>query len=1574
MLQLFNKDKLKLAGLVNYKDLVIESILESGDKTLSFSYPKTSKYYFDIEEEGYIRTKENEYVIKEKNVQDDYTDFKCNLNLEDLEGKPWERFDSTEQPIDNALALALAGTGWIVGNCSLKKKRTVRVSDCSSLEVIKNIRKVYRCDLVFNTLTKTIDVYEHLGEDKGTYFIDSLNLKSLGIQGNSYDYYTRIIPIGKDNLRISSINNGKEYVENYQYSKKVKTIYWKDDRYTIIENLKEDAEAKLNEISKPYRSYAGDIINLAKLNAKYKNILDYKLGDTIYLISKDNKFRDKQRIVKIIEHPKEHELDSVELANTKLSFEETQTQFQEATDTVNNITTDNGTVDGTTIDEIETKQIKDFDSQVIRASNIEAINMKVTNLEAYNVTITGQLTAVQATIGTLTANVATIDKLTVTHSAYISDLQASKASITQLEAVNATIHVLESNVGNIETLLNGNLSSENIQAGGITSDKLTITNGFITNAMIASLDVAKVNAGDLSTNKFRITSDSGNMLIADNTIQIRDNSRVRVQIGKDASNDYNMYVWDASGNLMFDATGLKSGGIKDKIIRNDMISDNANIDGGKLNINSVITSINNGATTIKGSKVQIDGTNQTLDVSFNSLKTEVQGIQIGGRNLLLDSKRERAASPREYLSINITDIAIKNLNKKVTFSGLVRTNGKDGIVRIYSLGKYLINCDTSVECTTSEFVRFEITGQFTYNPNGDNGDNCNLSFYGTYDSGVFPVVKEVKVELGTKATDYTEAPEDIEGEINNIKEITTSQSTTISVMQGQISTAINNTQIVKDGQTILLKDDYNRTVSTVDSMKSTIGQHTTDINQHTGQITGVETRVNTVERDLSSITARVSSTETSINSLQIGGRNYVTKEKRLNNWIGLNNPQIINPNNEADCPNGVWLTGAEGEQSTARLEHIIDSNGWWTISFYLRGIQGAEWGFYLDIADNNSQYIKTTSDNQWRKIVLSAEVNNYSPDVYHFIDFNNLAWQHFLIKDLKVEKGNKATDWTPAPKDIQDEVTTTNNKVSAIEVNLNSITSRVSSVETTTIDLGNASSQNLLENADFLIIDNNFPKNWAGNQYTEIIWDNTTTFEGCNVVKINVSGLPGDRWTALQSPYIECREGSKFVGSAYIVIIKSTIDRGIGLEVEYFNSQGDRISTSGMLFGDTLIDGQWQRISVSGVAPSGTVKARLRVHATRNGHFNVAKPMLQLGDTLTGWVRGFDTNGIETRLSYAEQKITPSSIISTVSTQFYSKGETDSKYAAQSQIIQLSNQIETKVDVNGVKSTIQQNPGDVMIGFNGINDRVNINSFEMAFKNKDGKRTYAIVKGQANLYNPYDATLLGSVVPRSTLGGSYLTNGISTVVSANGFFYSISKASDWTGDGNVTYNPIEYFILNFKDVNATPQGKAGAHFHTILFPEAGIDMHNKMIDNVSLLYTDTLATDKWRRRDNGGNILSYNQSWGHLDLHIDMECNHKTLKNAVIQAAYSLAATSPGTSVGADTASVETMLLQEDFSKYDELNHAVVVDMNEAIKSVYAKNKNLETGNEQLKQENKNLNDELSMTKSVIDELLMNAI
>ena len=270
---------------------------------------------------------------------------------------------------------------------------------------------------------------------------------------------------------------------------------------------------------------------------------------------------------------------------------------------------------------IEQANIKILLAEKATIEDLTATNAKVENLYATKATIQ-DLTAAVARIGTLEATRATITDLTAAV-ARIGILEAGSATVTQLNAANAKIATLESRTGVIDTLLSGNLTADNMKANLITAGTTLIADGSIASAKIISLSADKINAGKINTNLVSIQSSSGNMLISDNTIQIKDSTRVRVQIGKDASNDYNMYVWDSSGNLMFDATGLKASGIKSKIIRDDMVSDTANINATKIEKESLVTRINGATTLLLASKVKLDTENQTLEVAFNSLKSTV---------------------------------------------------------------------------------------------------------------------------------------------------------------------------------------------------------------------------------------------------------------------------------------------------------------------------------------------------------------------------------------------------------------------------------------------------------------------------------------------------------------------------------------------------------------------------------------------------------------------------------------------------------------------------------------------------------------------------------------------------------------------------------------------------------------------------------------------------------------------------------------------------------------------------------------------------------------------------------------
>ena len=328
-MQIFNDKKERVGILKGFKDRKIVKTLDSGDKELTFKYPSDGKQVDLLKEEYYIRTKEDEYVIRKRKTGTQFNEYTAQLNVEELEGAVFPYgFESKEQTIRACLEFAFEGTGWKVGVCQIAKKRTInKDEETNAWKVLQDCLSTYRTECKINSLTKTIDIYEQIGSDRGRYFIEGLNLKKLTVTSDTYDFYTRLIPLGKDGIGIEWL--GKPYLENYQYSSKIKTYVWSDERYTNTTSLIEDGIAKLDEMSKPYVAYAADVIDLARQSEKYSSVFDYDIGDTVWMISRKTRTKEKQRIVKLTVYPETPQNNTVELSNATKTFAEVQ---QEATD------------------------------------------------------------------------------------------------------------------------------------------------------------------------------------------------------------------------------------------------------------------------------------------------------------------------------------------------------------------------------------------------------------------------------------------------------------------------------------------------------------------------------------------------------------------------------------------------------------------------------------------------------------------------------------------------------------------------------------------------------------------------------------------------------------------------------------------------------------------------------------------------------------------------------------------------------------------------------------------------------------------------------------------------------------------------------------------------------------------------------------------------------------------------------------------------------------------------------------------------------------------------------------------
>ena len=270
------------------------------------------------------------------------------------------------------------------------------------------------------------------------------------------------------------------------------------------------------------------------------------------------------------------------------------------------------------IAEIKTKKL---DAEAANLKYATAEDLKVTNETVYNlsgtysrfeVSITNKFAAIDATIEELD-----------TQSLTAAEADLKYASMEEFDAIKGTVKDLTADVSDIDTLIFGSASGDVIQTSFANAVIAQLGDAQIKSAMIESMSASKIMSGDIITNHVRVMSEDGKLLISDETIQISDSTRVRVQIGKDQSGDYSINIWDQNGKLMFSEGGITDNAIKEAIIRNDMVSDTANIAAHKLDIDSLFEEINGSSNTIKSTQIYLDDKKQTLDVAFKELTSEV---------------------------------------------------------------------------------------------------------------------------------------------------------------------------------------------------------------------------------------------------------------------------------------------------------------------------------------------------------------------------------------------------------------------------------------------------------------------------------------------------------------------------------------------------------------------------------------------------------------------------------------------------------------------------------------------------------------------------------------------------------------------------------------------------------------------------------------------------------------------------------------------------------------------------------------------------------------------------------------
>ncbi|RKJ51886.1 hypothetical protein D7Y05_02265 [bacterium 1XD42-54] len=644
MLKLFDKNHKAIGHLVKYKDCRIESDVATGDKTLSFTYLAN---HHRLENEMYVQTEGDEYVIKEvPSATGTFSQIVAILNLEDLKQEMWQTFSVTDTTIEEAARTVLAGTGWTIGYCDVTKRRNAGMVQVSSLDVIQNLCTAFLCEPLFDTLNKKVSFFRKRGEDRGVYFLKGLNLKKIQRKSDSYDYYTRIIPVGQNGLTIESVNDGKNYLDNFQYSNKILTYLWKDESYTDPEALKEDAQMKLEDLSKPEISYQVEVRNLAAQRPEYAEFA-YALGDTIKLVDRETGIMECQRIKKLTHYPDAPDLDTCEIANTVLTFEELQQKYQAAAEIINYTVAGDGRYTG----KINVSDILHFEQGVAGSNTVTEINSSIFTMQ-------GELGEIGLSIGQIKTNYlkadeadlkyATIGNLNVIDEAVHSirgdyadfktltaqEIAAANARIDNINAGTVTTEYLEANYASID-FANVEIASvgEMLVRAGVLTD-MTVVDGYVTgqlNGVRINADV--ITAGTLSVDRLMVTGEDSIVY----QINVASSGLTMTELENEK---YQKYL---------NGTDIVAGSITGDRIAGNTITGNhilaGSITGDRIAANT-ITGENIAAGSITAGKIntrdlfskEITATGSISGVKINATRGKIGGWNIGLKSLYADER------------------------------------------------------------------------------------------------------------------------------------------------------------------------------------------------------------------------------------------------------------------------------------------------------------------------------------------------------------------------------------------------------------------------------------------------------------------------------------------------------------------------------------------------------------------------------------------------------------------------------------------------------------------------------------------------------------------------------------------------------------------------------------------------------------------------------------------------------------------------------------------------------------------------------------------------------------------------
>ena len=278
--------------------------LASGLDEVVFTISIWDEAYPHLVEEASIRDRDQQwYLIKQIDAGNETAKIIAQLDLDAWKSEMLIGYSNNSATL-NATINGIIPAGWhFLDKSGLTMQRTIE-GDYTPLEIVDACRDTYGVYFKFDNVSKTITaLLPDEAEPLGAFATRDLNLKEINYKGKSNDIVTRLYAYGADGLSFAGINNGMPYVENFTYSDRIICAVWRDDRYTIAENLLADAKKKLSTLAIPTRSYECDVVDLRATNPEMYGFLDFDIFSVATLIDDAKNFAINYQVVERWDYP-----------------------------------------------------------------------------------------------------------------------------------------------------------------------------------------------------------------------------------------------------------------------------------------------------------------------------------------------------------------------------------------------------------------------------------------------------------------------------------------------------------------------------------------------------------------------------------------------------------------------------------------------------------------------------------------------------------------------------------------------------------------------------------------------------------------------------------------------------------------------------------------------------------------------------------------------------------------------------------------------------------------------------------------------------------------------------------------------------------------------------------------------------------------------------------------------------------------------------------------------------------------------------------------------------------------------